>query len=321
MMVKSTNDPHMHTTQCASSAARAAFVAEASAPNMITTQTPAGPQECIQLPDATMTFPQVQGTPLWTSDVTRQNGILEFKPTHKAVLSATVSSDCDVDGITFAFTSTNSDAWLTSAVSGGVVNVPVQFNGRVPEGGLEGNSAFELRDSFAGSCEVTFSAASLCRPVRKGRCGGWHLANYDNHVVGETPNYAGTQYGLMGTNSGGYANFFSSPQLSCPETCALLGPGYESAGARYVCNWYPGCDAGGGCWNPLMWNSETEQREGTCTAEQAPGPDGTDFPPGTPGGHNAHCDTMAYDVDGDGTVRCTTSLRGVGAVLAPAHCA
>ena len=130
--------------------------------------------------------------------------------------------------------------------------------------------------------------------------GGWYLANYINHELGTVPRYDSVNYGGNQPTSIPYGGEL----VSCPETCAGLGYG-PATGARWACNYFgndPETDI-------PQWDAEG------CVPAYADGyenaPDGTDFPAETPGGANAHCSVMAYDIDGDGTseiVKCVNSL-------------
>ena len=130
--------------------------------------------------------------------------------------------------------------------------------------------------------------------------GGWYLANYINHELGTVPRYDSVNYGGTQPTSIPYGGEL----VSCPETCAGLGYG-PATGARWACNYFgndPDTDI-------PQWDAEG------CVPAYAVGyenaPDGTDFPAETPGGANAHCSVMAYDIDGDGTseiVKCVNSL-------------
>ena len=130
--------------------------------------------------------------------------------------------------------------------------------------------------------------------------GGWYLANYVNHELGTIPRYDSVNYGGNQPASIPYGG----ERVSCPETCAGLGYG-PPTGARWACNFF-GNDPE---TNIPQWDAEG------CVPEYAEGyeraPDGTDFPPETPGGANAHCSVMAYDIDGDGTseiVKCVNAV-------------
>ena len=125
-----------------------------------------------------------------------------------------------------------------------------------------------------------------------GRCTareeGWYLANYPNHVLGEPADYTGTEYGDNCVGGISYEGNTCGVTVSCKDTCEGLG--FEKAtGARYVCNPYGDHWSTWGCRAP--------------TSSDGPLEEPSNAAPLSPGGENAHCMVMVFDVDYDGEVR------------------